>query len=71
MPSWLAVKLGQYPNVRDYEVATEAECETYWNELVPEDLDNKNMSRSFKKLSLMNASVEITENNEDNEENSE
>lgn len=61
MPSWLMLKLGQYPNLQDYTVVTVDECDIYWKELVPEDPGEQTMSSSFDRLSLASMQVEPTQ----------
>lgn len=62
MPTWLAIKLTEYPNVEDYEVATDEECKHYWEELIPEEPDT--MSGSFDRLSLVGSPANVMDDNQ-------
>ncbi|KAF8445091.1 hypothetical protein L210DRAFT_800531, partial [Boletus edulis BED1] len=46
MPAWLLAKLGHYPSMQDYEVATVEECNTYWKEDAEEHTNEQTMSSS-------------------------
>ena len=32
MPNWLIMSLGHYPSTQDYEIASDKECDAYWNQ---------------------------------------
>ena len=52
MPMWLMLKLGHYPSMQDYEVASIPECEAYWRDNMLQHMEELEMSSSFDKLTI-------------------
>ncbi|KAI6029977.1 hypothetical protein EDC04DRAFT_2605592 [Pisolithus marmoratus] len=52
MPSWTLDKLHQYPNIDDFRVASEDECQTYWTRHVPKDMRESIINVKLDELSL-------------------
>lgn len=52
VPAWLLAKLGHYPSINDYDVASTKECEDYWKQPTNVNMPEQGMSSSFRHLSL-------------------
>jgi hypothetical protein len=52
MPAWLLTKLGHYPSINDYDVASVEDCTYYLKHQSQEAMQEQAMSSSFYQLSL-------------------